>query len=130
MSIVREVGGAVLRRAGRVAGRLREAAGQPVDVLESDTEYLVVADAPGATASDVGVVYRDGTLELLVDRFREPREGFEMRFPGRPLAMDTSVEVDGVDADAARAELNDDGTLYVFLPKTDTDAGDEDADSE
>jgi HSP20 family molecular chaperone IbpA len=125
MSIVREVGGAVLRRAGRATSRLRAATDAPVDLLESDDEYLIVADAPGATASDIGVRYHDGTVEIRVDRFRKHREGFEMRYPGRPLSVDTSVDLDGVDPEGASATLRDDGTLYVRLPKaTEGDAGD------
>jgi hypothetical protein len=57
-----------------------------------------------------------------IDRFRKYREGFEMAFPGRGLALDGRAELPDdavVDAASARAELNDDGTLYVFLPKAD-----------
>jgi len=136
MSLVDEVGDAVLRRAGRVAGRLREVADRPVDVLESDDEYLVAVDAPGATTSDVSVNYRDGFVEVGVDRFREYREGFGMRFPGRALAVDVRAELPGdavVDPRAARATLRDDGTLHVFLPKRaalDVDIEADDADEE
>jgi HSP20 family protein len=111
----------VLKRTGRVAGRLREAAGLSTDLLESESEYLLVVDAPGATTSDVSVAYRDGAVEVRVDRFRRRREGFEMRFPGRALSMDARVELPddaAVDAERARAELEDNGTLYVYLPKT------------
>jgi HSP20 family molecular chaperone IbpA len=114
------VGGAVLKRVGRAASRLQEESPLSVDVLESADEYLVVFDAPGATASDVDVRYRGSEVLVRVDRFREFREGFEMRFPGRGLALDGSARLPDdavVDPERARARLNDDGTLYVFLPK-------------
>jgi len=82
----------------------------------------VVFDAPGATASDVQVNYDDGAVEVRIDRFREFREGFEMVFPGRGLSLDGRARLPedaAVDASSARAELRDEGTLYVFLPKVD-----------
>ena len=115
------VGGEVLKRAGRAASRVQEESPLPVDVLESDDEYLVVFDAPGASAGDVQVSYEGDEVRVRVDRFREFREGFEMVFPGRGLTLAGSARLPEdavVDTKAARAELNDDGTLYVFLPKT------------
>jgi len=122
----RAVGGAVLKRVGRVASRLQESSTLPVDVLESDDEYLVVFDAPGATASDVQVRYLDDRVVVRIDRFREFREGFEMRFPGRGLSLDGHAALPDdavVDASQAKARLNDDGTLYVFLPKAAGEGG-------
>ncbi|MGB9963903.1 Hsp20/alpha crystallin family protein [Halobacterium sp. CBA1126] len=115
-----DLGDAVFERLGRAASRMQEETPLPVDVLESDDEYLVVFDAPGATASDVQVHYVDGAVEVRVDRFRAFREEFEMAFPGRGLQLDGRAELPAdavVEADAARAELRDNGTLYVFLPK-------------
>jgi HSP20 family protein len=115
------VGGEVLKRAGRAASRFQEESPLPVDVLESGDEYLVVFDAPGAEARDVQVSYEGDEVRVRVDRFREFREGFEMLFPGRGLTLEGRARLPEdavVDAEAARAELNEDGTLYVFLPKT------------
>lgn len=109
-----------LKRVGRAASRFQEERPLPVDVLESDDEYLVVFDAPGVTSQDVHVDVDDRTVRVRIDRFRERRPEFEMRFPGRGLALDgrTKLPADAsVDASAARAKLNDDGTLYVFVPK-------------
>lgn len=117
----RAVGGQVLRRVGRATARYHEETSLPVDVLESDEEFLVVFDAPGATASDVQVVYADGAVEVRIDRFRPYREAFEMVFPGRGMALDGRVELPrdaDVDDEAARATLSDDGTLWVYVPKT------------
>jgi len=116
----RAVGGQVLRRVGRAAARYHEETPLPVDVLESDTEYLVVFDAPGVKPSDVTVAYVDGAVEVRIDRFREFREGFDMVFPGRGMALDGRAELPNdaeVDESAANAELRDDGTLFVHVPK-------------
>ncbi len=120
LELGKSMGSAVLKRVGRVASRLQEESPLAVDVLESAEEYLVVFDAPGAAASDVQVRYRDDAVLVRVDRFREFRDGFEMRFPGRGLTLDgrASLPEDAVvEPERGRARLNDDGTLYVFLPK-------------
>jgi HSP20 family protein len=114
------VGEAVLRRMGRTASRVQEESPIPVDVLESDEQYLVVFDVPGATASDVQVNYTGTAVQVRVDRFREFREGYDMLFPGRGLSLDGRAELPGdaiVNAEDARAKLRDGGTLHVYLPK-------------
>ena len=116
----RSMAGAVMKRVGRVAGRVQEASILPADVLEDEDAYLVVFDAPGATASDVQVRYRRGAVEVRIDRFREHYEGFEMRFPGRGMSLDGRARLPGdavVEADASTATLRDNGTLEVRLPK-------------
>jgi HSP20 family protein len=119
------IGDAVFRRMGRAASRFQEETPLPVDLLESEDEYLAVFDAPGVVASDVQVNYDDGAVEVRIDRFREFREGFEMVFPGRGLSLDGRARLPEdavVDASSSRAELRDEGTLYVFLPKVDDEA--------
>lgn len=118
--IGRSISAAVLERVGRAASRLQESSPLPADLLESDEAYLVVFDAPGATASDIQVRFRDGAVLLRIDRFREFYEGFEMRFPGRGLSLDGRVELPAdaaVDAEAATATLRGNGTVEVRLPK-------------
>lgn len=127
------VGDVVLKRVGRAASRVQEETPLAVDVLESDDEYLVVFDAPGANASDVQVSYADGDVRVRVDRFREFHEGFDMRFPGRGLSLDGRAELPEdavVDAARARATLRDDGTLHVVLPKESDGGTDQSADDE
>jgi HSP20 family molecular chaperone IbpA len=127
--IGRSVGESLLENAGRAAGRLQERRPIAADLLESEEAYLAVFDAPGATAGDVQVRYDDGTVLVRVDRFREFYPDFEMRFPGRGLALDGSVELpEGavVDPNGATATLRDNGTLEVEIPKRE---GGEDADS-
>lgn len=121
----RSLGESLVKRVGRVASRLQEESPGPVDVLESDDEFLVVVDAPGATADDVQVRYDEGTVLVRIDRFREHHGEFEMRYPGRGLSLDTRAELPegaAVDPDNARAVLREDGTLHVFLPKLAVDA--------
>jgi HSP20 family molecular chaperone IbpA len=129
--------GAVLERVGRGMSRVQERSPLPHDVLESDDAYLVVFDAPGATRSDVQVRFLDGEVQVRIDRFRTFHEGYEMRFPGRGLALDGDVRLPddaAVEADEATATLRDDGTLAVHIPKNGTGtveiADESDAESE
>jgi len=130
----RAVARAALKRVGRVAARLQEETALPADVLESDDEYLVVVDVPGSAASDVRVRYVEGAVVVSVDRFRDFNDGFEMRFPGRGLQLDGRVDLPEdavVDPDAARAQLQPNGTLQVYLPKVGAkDPESEEAESE
>ena len=126
--ISESVGTAVLENVGRAMGRAQEQTPLAVDLLESDDAYLAVFDAPGAQRSDVQVQYDAGALEVRVDRFRGFHEGFEMRYPGRGLALDGRVELpEGatVDPDEATATLRDNGTLAVRLPKVEDPVGDD-----
>ncbi len=105
---------------GRFAGRAQERRPLPTDLLESDDAYLVVFDAPDASATDVQVRFSDSSVHVRIDRTREHREGFEMRFPGRGLSLDGEVNLPTeatVDPDAATATLTTEGTLEVELPK-------------
>lgn len=133
MSVLREVGrsigGAVLERVGRTASRIQEARSLRADLLEGDDAYLAVFDAPGATVSDVQVRFKDGKVLVRIDRFREHREGYEMRFPGRGLSLDGRVRLPRdavVDADAATATLRANGTLEVRVPKRQVTSDEED----
>jgi HSP20 family molecular chaperone IbpA len=114
------IGNAIFENIGRAAGRVQENKPLPADLLESEDAYLVVFDAPGATASDLQVRYVEDRVEVRLDRFREFYDEFEMRYPGRGLALDGSVTLPEdavVDADEATATLKTDGTLHVRVPK-------------
>lgn len=126
--IGRSIGNTVLEGIGRAASRLQETRPLDADLLESDDAYLVVLDAPGATASDIQVRYRNGAVLVRIDRFREYHEGFEMRFPGRGLSLDARVPLPRnaiVDADHAVATLQENGTLTIELPKQSAGEGGE-----
>jgi HSP20 family molecular chaperone IbpA len=129
-NIGESVGTTVMERVGRAMGRAQERTPLAVDLLESDDAYLAVFDAPGATSTDVQVQYVDGAVEVRIDRFRGFHEGFEMRYPGRGLSLDGRVELPEdahVDAEAATATLQDNGTLSVEVPKRDEPAAADDA---
>jgi HSP20 family molecular chaperone IbpA len=114
------IGNAIFQNVGRAAGRVQENKPLPADLLESDDAYLVVFDAPGATASDLQVRYVGDRVEVRLDRFREFYDEFEMRYPGRGLALDGSVTLPEdavVDPEEATATLKKDGTLHVRVPK-------------
>ena len=111
---------AVLERVGRGVGKVQERKPLSYDVLESQDAYLVVFDAPGITRSDVQVRYVEGEVQVRLDRFRDFHEGFEMRFPGRGLALDGRARLPpdaDVAADEASATLSKNGTLRIEVPK-------------
>lgn len=116
------VGEEVMEHVGRATARLQEATPLGADVLESEDEFVVVFDAPGATANDVQINYDEGRIEVRIERFRPFRDRFEMRIPGRGLTLRGHADLPAdanVDETAARAELEGDGTLWIRLPKTD-----------
>lgn len=122
--MIRELGNrierAVLEGVGWVASRYQESRPLSVDLLENDEEYLAVFDAPGAHSSDVDVRFDDRTVRVTVDRFREFREGFELRVPGRGLALHGEVDLPAgasVDAEDASAVLARNGTVEIHVPK-------------
>ncbi len=108
---------------GRGLSQSQECKPLPVDLLENDDEFLIVVDAPGASARDVQVEYDNGTVSVRIDRFRRYHDEYELQVPGRGLTLrgtavlptDTDVE-----PEQGRATLTDDGTVHIFLPKSDT----------
>ncbi len=69
-------------------------------------------------------------MEVRIDRFRDFHEGYEMRFPGRGLALDGSVTLPSdaaVDPETAQATLESNGTLHVRVPRADTDHDEDEA---
>lgn len=112
---------AVLERVGRGMSKVQERKPLAHDLLESEEAYLFVFDAPGATSSDIDVRLLDGEVKVQVDRFREYYEGFEMRFPGRGLALDGRAQLPAdaaVDAEDVSATLKENGSLHVRVPKS------------
>jgi len=116
----KSVGNALYRQVGRASGRVQNHRSLPVDILENDTAYRVVFDAPGAESDDVQVRYLDGTVRIQIDRFRQFHEGYEMQFPGRGMSLSGDAELPAdavVDPDAGTAHLSETGTLSVEIPK-------------
>jgi HSP20 family molecular chaperone IbpA len=113
---------AVLERVGRGMSKVQERKPLEYDLLESEDAYLIVFDALWATSSDIDVRLLDGEIKVQVDRFREYYEGFEMRFPGRGLALDgrAQLPVDAaIEPDDVTARLRENGSLQVRVPKSD-----------
>ena len=122
--IGKSVSDAVVKQVGRATSRLQESRSLAADILESDDAFLVVFDAPGATASDLQVRYVDDRVEVRLDRFREFYDDYEMTYPGRGLALDGSVTLPEdavVDAETVTATLKGNGTLHVEIPKAEAD---------
>lgn len=111
---------AALEALGRTAARVHEEGGLETDLYEGEAEYLVVVDAPGAEAPDVQTRFLEDTLEVRIDRFRAFREEFELRYPGRGVTLSARVPLPAdatVDPEGATATLQEDGTVWVRLPK-------------
>lgn len=113
-------GNALYRQLGRASGYVQNTRSLPVDVLEDDSSYLVVFDAPGTEPEDVQVRYLQGRVKIRLERFRQFRDRFEMRFPGRGMTLDGEAELPAdaaVDPDAGTARLSETGTLRIEIPK-------------
>ncbi|MWV38900.1 Hsp20 family protein [Natrialba sp. INN-245] len=114
------VGNSLYRQIGRANGHVQNYRSLPVDVLEADSSYLVVFDAPDTEPDDVQVRYHDGNVRVRIDRFREFREGYRMRFPGRGMTLDGEAELPSdavVEPDAGTATLSENGTIRIEIPK-------------
>lgn len=122
--MIRELGrsarDAVMEGVGWASSRYQENKPLPVDLLESDEEYLAVFDAPGVRTADVAVQFDRNTLSVRIDRFRDIHQGFDLRIPGRGMSLDGEVRLPAdaqVDPDAASAVITSSGTLEVHVPK-------------
>lgn len=88
-----------------------------VDVLESEAEYLVVADMPGVAKDAVDVRFEDGELRIEARRQGHATgqsllEEYRVADFRRAFAMP-----DGIDGEKIAAELAA-GVLKVHLPKS------------
>jgi HSP20 family protein len=75
----------------------------PIDVFESDENYLLRADVPGVADGDVEINLHKGELSLVARR-------------GEELFKRSLRFADRIDADAVEAQLAD-GVLELKLPK-------------
>ncbi len=106
------------------------------DLLESDDEYVLLVDLPGATPETTEVRFEDGRIEIEGRREKSTPEGFRYVREDRSLFLDAELPLPSdADGDNADAEM-DRGVLEVVLPKRITgdarripiDASDEGAD--
>jgi HSP20 family molecular chaperone IbpA len=121
--VAESIGNTVFGALGRVMARTQEKRSLPVDLLESDDAYLAIFDAPGAESTDVTVRFENGEISARIDRYRDPRDEFEMAVPGRGLALSGAASLPAeavVDPEGASATLRADGTLHVRVPKAES----------
>jgi HSP20 family molecular chaperone IbpA len=104
-------------RAGREEGRATRTIAPRVDIYETDTEYVLLADMPGVTTDGLEVVAERGSLVI---RGRAERSGeedpdyqeFALADYHRAFTL-----TDDLDADRMAATLRD-GVLRVDIPKS------------
>jgi HSP20 family protein len=89
------------------AAFLRRTFTPPVDVYESSTEFLIVADVPGVAAERVSVVFENDLVTLTAERTDRGDVRYERAFRVPPL----------VDTALASAEAKH-GTVVIHLPKS------------
>lgn len=98
------------------------------DVIDDDDEVTIRVDAPGVEEEDIQVRYLAEEVLVRMDRFRGPRDGFDLVVAGRAVGFDGRVPLPddvSVEPESGRATLRADGTLEVRLPKESADAGTE-----
>ena len=90
-----------------------------LDVRESDSSFVVIAELPGISTGDIDVSYDNGVLTIRGEKKPASSEAKDTwhireRFHGsftRQLALPTTIDANGVDA---RFEQ---GLLQIVLPK-------------
>lgn len=88
------------------------------DISETDKEYVLEADMPGAKKEDIKLELRDGVLTIGVEHNEEKDEKKDnyVRKERRYGSYSRSFRVDGVDQEKVSASYKD-GVLKVNLPK-------------
>ena len=115
-------------RLGRLFDQANDKGGEsacscfPVDVHETDKQYVVEANLPGFGKDDVELTFQDGvlTIEAQTKRDEERKEGrfhVRERYVGK-VARSFKLPVD-VDAEMVTASMKD-GVLTVTLDKSDS----------
>jgi HSP20 family protein len=91
----------------------------PMDLVEAEDHFVLKADLPGLSESDVSIEVQDGTLKISGERSaeHESRERGWYRIERSFGAFSRSLTLpDGVDAESISAEF-DRGVLEVRIPK-------------
>jgi HSP20 family protein len=107
------------RGGNRAAGGEAQRWIPPMDLTETEGEYVLRADLPGLTKGDVEIEVKDGVLSVSGERRSEHHdsgEGFyriERAFGRFSRSLDLPA---GVEADSLAAEF-DNGVLEVRIPK-------------
>ena len=91
----------------------------PVDVLESSTDFKVIADMPGTDSEAITISLHDNTLTIdaavadrLVGRGRVRRQEYGVGDFHRSFRVGGGIEADAIEA------TYEDGVLEVVLPKS------------
>jgi HSP20 family protein len=92
----------------------------PLDVVESDDEFIVKADVAGINPEDIEITYTDNNLtikgEVLDEREQEEEGRYHLRERrygtfSRTISMPGSVDVNNIQAET------ENGVLKIHLPK-------------
>ena len=92
--------------------------GIKADVKETDKEYIVEAEIPGAEKEDIKLELDDNTLTISVERKQEEREERHnyIRRERRYGSFSRSFYIDNIKHEDVKAEYKN-GILKVVLPK-------------
>ncbi len=107
-------------RPSRVAGGVGKGLIPPVDIVETDNEYVVKAELPGVRKDDIDITIQDNVLTINA----ETRSETEEKEGGRVIRQERqygkyvrSMRLGGeVDAGKVKAQYKD-GVLTLTLPK-------------
>lgn len=91
----------------------------PMDLLETEAHFVLRADLPGVSQSDVQIEVEDSTLTVSGERRAEQeerKEGYHRVERGFGAFSRSLTLPKGVDADAVTAEF-DSGVLEIRIPK-------------
>jgi len=92
--------------------------GMRVDIRETDKEYIVEAEIPGANKNDIQLDIHDGVLTIAVKRDEQvnvERDNY-IRRERRYTGMKRSFRLDNVREEDVKASYRD-GILTITLPK-------------
>ncbi len=92
-----------------------------LDVLETDDEFLVLADVPGSTSDQIDINFEDGTLSVCAGVKARRATGFKRLIQEYGVGeFVRSLRLgEGIDSAKISAELKD-GVLTLRLPKAET----------
>ncbi|ELY85394.1 Hsp20/alpha crystallin family protein [Natrinema altunense] len=111
---------------GMTAGGLQVPGSVPVDVADTDEEYVVTADLPGYETDDIELTLSDGTLRLEADRMDDDltAEGTYLRRERTKTSASRRIRLPEPVEEESVAAGFENGVLTVRLPKV---AGGEDS---
>lgn len=114
-ALVKSADNGLMQQAGsaHATQSFRPWASAPVDILEGDEAYLVIADVPGVKRDDIDIEFVAGELRLSATRNVASDPGSPLSYR-RAFTLGRSVDVDNISAEL------DKGVLSVYLPKTES----------